>query len=91
MLSQQRNELLCRNSGATKDRSQGAAIQFFVIRDYDLGKRLIAAKHRVAPLLPAQSKARLPRHPRAFPARDAWKLAQTATGSVSNCSSGIGG
>lgn len=56
------------NSAATKDRSQRAAIQFFVIRDFNLGKRLVAAKHHVAPLLPPQSKARLPQRPRALTA-----------------------
>ena len=57
MLSQQRNELVHRNSRTAEDRSQGAAIQFFVIRDHDLGKRQVPAKYHVAPFLATQSKA----------------------------------
>ena len=43
-----------------QDRSQGAAIQFLVIRDHYLGKRFVAAEHHVAPFLPTQSEAHLP-------------------------------
>ena len=89
-LSQQCNELFYGNSRAAEDRTQGAAIQFFVVRDYDLGKWLVAAKYHVTPFLPAQLKARLPQRSCAFPARDTRQLAHTATSSVSNCSSGTG-
>lgn len=58
--SQPRNELLHRNSRTAQDCSQRAAIQFFVIRNYDVAKRLVAAKYHVTPLLPAQPKAALP-------------------------------
>jgi hypothetical protein len=47
MLSQQRDELLYRNSRTAENRAQSAAIQFFVIRDYNLAKRLVAAKYHV--------------------------------------------
>ena len=53
MSPQQRYEFLYRNSRAPKDRPEGAAIQFFVIRDHYLGIRLVAAKDHVAPFLPA--------------------------------------
>ena len=90
MSSQQRDEFLYRNPRSPKDRSQGTAIQFFVIRDHYLSKRLIASKHHVASLLPSKSETHFLQPPGATSTRDARKLAQTATSSVSNRSSGIG-
>jgi len=83
MSSQQRDEFLYRNPRSPKDRSQGTAIQFFVIRDHYLSKRLIASKHHVASLLPSKSETRFlqrpgrnldPRHAEACSNRDQQRI-----------------
>ena len=88
--SQQGNKLVYVNCGSAKDSPQGTTIQFFVIRDYHLGVRLVAAKYHVAPFLTAQSKAHLSQGLRAIATRNPRKFAHTATSNVSNRSSGIG-
>jgi hypothetical protein len=61
-----------------------------VIRDDNLGERIIAPENHVTALLPAEGETHLGERPDALTPRDAREFAHTATTNVSKRSSGTG-
>jgi len=88
--SDERDEFADLEDCLSQDGPQRAAIQLSVIGDDDLGKRIIAPENHVAALLPPEGEADFGECADAFPARDAWEFAHTATTNVSKRSSGTG-
>lgn len=81
-------EVLNAQLGLTDDRAQGAAIQFFMVRNNHLGEGVVAAQDNVTAALAHDTEAKPAQNGDAFLAGELGQLAHTATKIASKDSTG---